>query len=64
MKLNSVIIWWIGRQIVMMFGLDLGVGGLFLACTSGQSPYYVPIKEKKNLFKRWFTGRWADVANT
>lgn len=49
----------------MMFSLDLCVGGLFLACTSSQS-YYVLVKEgeKKNLFKRWFPGRRAGVANT
>lgn len=30
---------------IVMFSLDLGVGGLFLACTSDQIPYYVPIKK-------------------
>lgn len=30
----------------MMFSLNLGVGGLFLACSSGQSPYYVQLRKK------------------
>lgn len=49
---------------ILMFGLELGVGGMFLACTGGQSPYYVPIKKWKNLFKKSFTGRWPDAVNT
>jgi len=34
-----------------MFSLDLGVGGMFLACTGGQSPYYVPNKKNHNYLK-------------
>lgn len=40
-----------------MFGLELGVGVVFLTCTGSQSPYCVPIKKEKNQFKRSFIGR-------
>lgn len=32
---------------ILIFSLDLGMGGLFLACANGQSPYCLPIKKKK-----------------
>lgn len=32
-----------------MFGLELGVGVVFLTCTGGQSPYCVAIKKEEKI---------------